>query len=57
MEQLKSEIEAIREHLARVDPDARPFSPHKRELRERLHRLESDYGILYGQLAVQEGNS
>ena len=34
------------EQLARIDADAGPFASHKRELRERLHRLESDYGIL-----------
>jgi hypothetical protein len=41
------------EQLARIDADAGPFAPHKRQLRERLHRLESDYGILYGRLAVE----
>lgn len=57
LEQLKHEIDVMRRQLARIDADAGPFTTEKRELRERLQRLEAEYGILYGQLAVQGGDS
>ena len=57
LDELKFEIDTIREQLARIHADAQAFAQQKRQLLERLHRLESDYGILYGRLSVEEGAS